>query len=143
MGAEVRFGGADQPELQIWRRDSEGGNVYTKTNYSLIVPNATSDPSVHEYYPDTPLEFQEGDILGVYTPNNSNSQLVVYYQQDTGPENYRNTNVDPPTPSTFTLQRAGNQYDYPLVAVEISTGIMPIQIVIHLSMIAGIIVIID
>ena len=41
---------------------------------------------------------------------------MVYYQEDTGPENYRPNNANPPM---FTL---GNQYDYPLVTVEISTG---------------------
>ena len=110
----------DRPELQIWRRDSGGGNNYTKTSFSLI--NATSDTNVYEYYPDTPLEFQEGDILGVYTPKNSNTQLEVYYQDNTGPENFGENDIVPPAPSTFTLGSPINQNDYPLVSVEISTG---------------------
>ena len=120
VGAEVR-GGTHQPELQIWRRDSVRGNSYTKANFSLLTPNVTSNPNVHEYYPDTPLEFQEGDILGVYQPEVADSQLVVYYQDNTGPRNYRQNNIDPPAPLTFT-NTGDLQYDYPLVTVEISTG---------------------
>ena len=97
-----------------------GGNNYTKANFSLLTPNVTSDPNVHEYIPDTPLEFQEGDILGVYQPDGDNSQLVVYYQENTGPKNYINN----PPHSTFTTGIPINQYDYPLVTVEISTGIL-------------------
>ena len=133
VGAEMRGSGDDQSELQIWQRDNGGGNSYTKTNFSLLTPNETSDPNVHEYYPDTPLEFQEGDILGVYTPNNSNTQLVVYYQDNTGPENYRKSNVDPPAPSTFTLRNAF-QNPYPLVTVEISTGIISFKMLLPVTL---------
>ena len=121
VGAEMRTSGDVQPELQIWRRDSGGGNVYTRIRFNHFTSNATSDPNVHEYYPGTPLEFQEGDILGVYTPDSSKTQLVVYYQENTGPENYRQNRINPPAPSTFTAP-GDLQYDYPLVTVEISTG---------------------
>ena len=122
VGAKLRRSGDDRPELQIWRRDIGGWNSYNKINFSLLTPNETSDSNVHEYYPVTPLEFLEGDILGVYTPNSNNTRLVVYYQENTGPENYRRTNIIPPAPSTFTL-RSVFKHDYPLVTVEISTGI--------------------
>ena len=55
-----------QPELQIWR--NTGGTSYTKTNFSLIpIPFSTPTAvNIVEYIPEPPLEFQEGDILGVY-----------------------------------------------------------------------------
>ena len=121
VGAEMKGRGDDQPELQIWRRDRVGGNNYTKTNFSLLTPNETSDPNVHEYYPVIPLEFQEGDILGVYTPDGGDSELALYYQENTGPENHLQSNINPPAPFTFNLAKASNQNDYPLVTVEIST----------------------
>ena len=67
----------------------------------------------------SPLEFQEGDILGVYQPRQGDSQLVVYYQEDDGPGNYRQNRLDT-APSTFTLMDV-RDFDYPLVTVEIST----------------------
>ena len=51
--------------------------------------------------------------------------MRVYYQETTGPENYRNPdelNVNSPAPNTPTstvLDLASNYYDYPLVTVEI------------------------
>ena len=121
----MRASGDDQPELQIWRRDSGGESSYIKANFSLLTPNATSDPNVHEYYPDAPLEFQEGDILGVYQPERGGSQLVVYYQDNSGPDNYREFNAS--APSVFTLGSTITQNDYPLVTVEISTGMTTTQ----------------
>ena len=76
-----------QPELQIWR--NSGGTSYTKTNFSVI-PFSTSTVNIVEYTPDHPLEFQEGDILGVYQPQHSDSALVVYSQDRDGPANYAN-----------------------------------------------------
>ena len=110
---------AKRPELQIWRRDSEGGNSYTKISFSILAPNGISNPYIHEYTPNPPLEFQVGDILGVYTPNKE--ELVVYYQEGTGPVNYRKSEVKSAS-STFTLVNSDILFDYPLVTVEISTG---------------------
>ena len=107
------------PELQIWRNN--GGTSYTKANFSLIPSNATViGNNVVEYIPNPPMEFQEGDILGVYQPRRRVSALVVYYQERDGPVNYEEGNNPL---STVTLGSPGNQYDYPLVTVEISTGI--------------------
>ena len=103
-------------ELQIWR--NTGGTSYTKAGFSLL-PSNTLSGTVAEYNLSTPLEFQEGDILGVYQPKHDKSALVVYYQERDGPVNYREGNS---ALSTVTLGRPENQYDYPLVTVEISTG---------------------
>ena len=54
---------------------------------------------------------------------NMESALVVYYQERDGPVNYEEGNS---THSTVTLETSNNEYDYPLVTVEISTGkVMP------------------
>ena len=104
-----------QPELQIWR--NTGGTSYTKANCSLL-PFSTPIGNVAEYIPNSPLEFQEGDILGVYQPRHQESALVVYYQERDGPVNYQEG--DNPL-STVTLDSPHDQYDYPLVTVA---GIM-------------------
>ena len=111
-----------QPELQIWQ--NTGGTSYTKTNSSLLSFIALVY-NVAEYTLTTPLEFQEGDILGVYQPSSMDSALVVYYQKHDGPVNYEEGNN---TLSTVTLGNPDEYYDYPLVTVEISTsGIMLIS----------------
>ena len=105
-----------QPELQIWRPNR--GTSYTKANFSLIPSNAIVNNNVVEFAPDPPLEFQEGDILGVYQPRSRDSALVVYYQESDGPANYEEGSNPL---SSVTLGSPDNQYDYPLVTVEIST----------------------
>ena len=102
------------PELQIWR--SAGRTSYTKANFSLLSFGKPIE-NVVEYNLTTPLEFQEGDILGVYQPRDS--ALDVYYQERDGPVNYEEGNS---ALSTVTLGTPHNQYDYPLVTVEISAG---------------------
>ena len=104
-----------EPELQIWR--NTGGTSYTKANFSLL-PFSTLVSNVAEYTLSTPLEFQEGDILGVYQPRRQDSAVVVYFQQRDGPANYEEGSD---SLSTVTLGNP-DSYDYLLVTVEISTG---------------------
>ena len=105
-----------QPELQIWR--NSGGMSYVKTNFSLPSGSPSSN-NVFEYIPNPAIEFQNGDILGVYQPRTENSELVVYYQRRDGPVNYDLGNN---ALSSVTLGSPNSLYDYPLVTVEISTG---------------------
>ena len=105
-----------EPELQIWR--NTGGTNYTKVGFSLL-PFSTLVSNVAEYTLSTPLEFQEGDILGVYQPKEGDSALVVYYQERDGPLNYEEGSNPL---SSVTLIDSRFKYDYPLVTVEISTG---------------------
>lgn len=129
VGGEENDRNHDHPELQIWRRvgDNMGStNMYTKVSYSLLTPSKTTEFShVYEYTPVPPLDFQEGDILGVYQPDDSDNQLKLYYQENAGPRNYIMSNVDPPAPSEFLLDAAATTFTqlfYPLVTAVISTG---------------------
>ena len=77
----------------------------------------------YEYSPATPLDFQVGDVLGIFQPDNRNNRLRVYFQSGVGPQNYyetlaNNDVVEPPS-DMFTLGTV-LQNDLPLVAVEIS-----------------------
>ena len=108
------------PELQIWHQT--GPNSYNKQGSSLVTANISISTNVYEYYPVTPLEFQEGDIFGVYIPDNDNSQLWLYEQRESGPLNLHiNNEVNLPAPSTIngmlTTDEANN---FPLVTVIIS-----------------------
>ena len=120
VGAEQRNDEEQlRPELQIWRRISL--DTYTKISFNFLTPNVTSYPNVHEYIPNPPLEFQEGDILGVYQPTTA-KELRVYYQEDTGPVNYREY-APSGAPSTFDVNDGpDSQYYYPLVSVETLPG---------------------
>ena len=99
-----------------------GENNYTKVGFSILQATDSDNDHVYEYIPNPPLEFQEGDILGVYQRGGVN-RMRVYYQETTGPLNYRrpgNLNMDPPAPNILTgATLATNQNDYPLVTVEI------------------------
>ena len=110
----------DLPELQIWRQT--GPNSYNKQGSSLVTSNSTGDSNIHEFYLASPLEFQEGDMLGTYVPSNRDARLTLYNQDGNGPLNLRIMGmVNPPAPSTITepLQTEGSN-DYPLVTLEIS-----------------------
>ena len=109
-------------ELQIWRNSNVGENNYNKVGSSVLQATDPDDDHVYEYIPNPPLDFQEGDILGVYQ-RGGRGRMRVYYQETTGPENYcrpGNLNTDPPAPDTLIgATLVTNQYDYPLVTVEI------------------------
>ena len=109
-------------EVQIWRRNNGSENDYTKVGYSVLNAADPDNDYVYEHIPDLPLEFQEGDILGVYQQR-MEGRMRVYYQETTGPANYRRTghlDVAPPAPATLNDSTlVVSQYDYPLVTVEI------------------------
>ncbi len=116
----IGMSGTVGPELQIWHQSSS--DTYTKNAITEVIANETGpDSNVHEYYLDTPIEFMEGDVFGMFLPDIDNGAIALYGQRKSGPDNYRvNSNVD--TPSTeLTLSElfldGGN--DYPLVSLEI------------------------
>ena len=125
VGAEADTGELLFPELQIWRNTGESS--YTKAKFSILSTSTPDSNNIAEYNLSTPLEFQEGDILGMHQPRDSmHRALVVYYQERDGPVNYEEGNS---ALSTVTLETSHNRYDYPLVTVEISTGkIMPCNV---------------
>ena len=103
------------PELQIWR--NTGGSNYTRIGFSRL-PAGPLVSNTTEYIPNPPLEFQEGDILGVYQPRNDDSTFVIYNQEFNGPANYREGS----SPLSTVTLGSPDFYDYPLVTAEVSTG---------------------
>ena len=119
----IDHGTPNQPVLQIWRR--LGPNNYTEIGSSLVNNDTMIGTNLYEFIPQIPLEFQEGDIFGVYAGhfnNNStgNDGLVLNEQRESGPINLRiSTSVTSP-PSTITEKLITVNNDFPLVTVEIS-----------------------
>ena len=102
-------------ELQIWRHT--GPDTYTKQSASLVTANETASPNVHEYYPETPLQFQQGDILGVFYSTLSNLQL--YVQDGNGPLNvFHNASTPPEVLSASRVEIPTFNY-FPLVSPAI------------------------
>ena len=114
-------------EVQIWRRNAGSENNYTKVGFSVLLATDPENDNVFEHIPNSPLNFQEGDILGVYQRGGPN-RTAIYYHTTTGPANYRNPlffNTVPPAPATLNgATLVASQYDYPLVTVEICTYII-------------------
>uniref|UniRef100_A0A1X7SU39 Uncharacterized protein n=1 Tax=Amphimedon queenslandica TaxID=400682 RepID=A0A1X7SU39_AMPQE len=118
FGANNNGSTAIQSELQIWRQLSP--NNYNKTGSSLVNANTMIGTNLYEFIPQTPLQFQEGDIFGVYSDRTDGERLVLYEQRFNGPTNLR---VDPgqnSPPSTISQSLAVANNDFPLVTVKIS-----------------------
>ena len=105
-------------ELSVWRRIAF--YTFIKISYSALTQGDMRYCNVYEYILDPPLEFQEGDVLGIFQPNNSNFR--VYYQEDTGPLNYKAESINKPL-FTLIVDRPNPRSYYPLVSVEIQSGI--------------------
>ena len=110
-------GTLSQPELQIWRQ--LGPNDYTKIGSSLVNANTTIGTNLYEFIPQTPLQFQEGDIFGAYSNVVIGERLVLYERRLNGPTNLRiNGSLDSPS-STISETLITVNNDYPLVTVEV------------------------
>ena len=103
-------------QLQIWRRIVD--NVYEKINFTTLVDTGNIK-GVYNHTLDSPIEFEKGDILGIYYHHN-NSKVLVCNQLTTGPANYWDLNSlkEPPTYNNLSAVLS-DEYDYPLVSVEI------------------------
>ena len=108
-------------QLQIWRQRRRPSNTYDRTNFSDITAlNTTDDLNVYEYIPNPPLEFQANDILGLYQPHISDTEVVVYYQERGGPQNFRRLNHNSPLTNISASGGNTGDKDLPLVAVDIN-----------------------
>ena len=131
-GAVDRSATGELPEIQIWRQTDT--DTYTKQTFSRVSANETEPgTNIHEYYPETPLEFQEGDILGYFQPDEDDSQIVLYAQRESGPTNLRvdenNVDIAPITVTISELREEGGN-DYPLISLEISEYIYLLILII-------------
>ena len=115
-GGEQQPSGTMLPELQIWRQ--LGTDNYNKIGSSLVTANTSIGTNLYEFIPQTPLEFQEGDIFGIHTTDRSESQLNLYQQRESGPINLQERANFPS--STITTELRKDRNDFPLVTVEIS-----------------------
>ncbi len=107
------------PELQTW--NSTDGITYTKqgaTTFSF--DGGSAEMTFYEYTPDTPHEFHDGDVLGMFIPDKS--RYKIFFQADeSGPTNYYyDTGKDTISPEDpFTTTGEDTEVVHPLVAVEV------------------------
>ena len=107
IGAEDQ-NGIELSQVRFWRLSDEGEYEQTGSSYSLVYndANVPSTTTLRWYNLSQPIQVQNGDVLGIYQPMESNSDLRLYYQENSGPPNYdSNGNI-----------RDGEN-DYPLVSV--------------------------
>ena len=120
VGARYRPHGLRLPQLQLWRQNAHSQNLeFVKIGFEPLLAPYQIHPNVYEYISNPPLEFQEGDILGMFQPVWTDSQTVVQYQQDDGPVNRALYNQDF-APCTIGLAYMHFNYDYPLISAKIS-----------------------
>ena len=110
--------GTRLPELQIWRQ--LGPNSYNKTGSSSVNAGTMIGTNLYEFIPQTPLQFQEGDIFGAYYPHESESPINLHEQKRSGPMNLYTGSQNPL--STISQSLTGENIDnFPLVTVNISS----------------------
>ena len=111
-------------ELQIWRSQNQTlmPNSYTFVGSCVLPHWSPKSKGVYNCTPESPLEFEKGDVLGVYQRHGM-KRVEVFYQETTGPPNYRypyDLNTDPPLSlPVISATRITEYVDYPLVTVEI------------------------
>ena len=115
------------PQLQIWRPITFNSQTYAVTAMRLTTlqqPEASqrNGLNVYEYVLHPPIQFRAGDVFGLHQPEEERSGLLLHYQLEAGPINYRLANQDLPS-SRFSIADsnvAAVQSNLPLVNVEIS-----------------------
>jgi len=119
-GMHVNF-----PQLEIWRIQSAGNNVYNRMGSTLAEETTENDNETYEFVLSTPLPFEPGDILGIFSPHRP--RLGIYYVDTIGPPNYHTTG-EGTSPYTASFTVSGNtrsQNDLPLITVDTSELLHP------------------
>ena len=93
------------PQIRFWRLSDGGEYEQTGSSYSLNDDNHPSTTNLRWYNLSQPIQVQNGDVLGIDQPLERDSDLLLYYQENSGPPNY-DENGD-----------IINDNDYPLVSV--------------------------
>ena len=110
MAAEWNVAGGRNrfPELQIFRRRSSSSDIFDRIAGAELTATAESPNQLYSGTIDPPLQFQSGDVLGMYTPPNvdGGTRLQVLFADDTGTR-YEFRSANAPLP-TITLGFAGN-----------------------------------
>ena len=107
------------PQLQIWRRSQDTNNMYTLVDSTPTMGATENTSEIYEFVPSSRLQFQQGDILGVF--NLDKPRLGIYYVDRIGPANYYIGAGSSPSNSPFTINsNTMFQSDLPLIAVETS-----------------------
>ena len=113
------------PHLQVWRNCGDDSTYFLAGDTELSVDGAglvSQTDYVFTGTADPVLEFQAGDILGLFQPRNSRSRVRLYYDTSAGPTNhYIDTDNDnEPSLTSFVIANAGGSADHlPLVTVGI------------------------
>ena len=91
------------PVLQIWRRRS--GDTYDRIASTEITATAESPNQLYSGTIDPPLQFQSGDLLGIYLPpplGSNGARLLVYFSRH-AESTYESTFTDEPLSSIIIL----------------------------------------
>ena len=95
------------PQIRFWRLLDGGEYEQTGSSYPLVY-NDANDPSTTNlrwYNLSQPIQVQNRNVLGISQPNKGKSDLILYYQENSGPPNYEsNENMD-------------DENNYPLVSI--------------------------
>ena len=129
--ARWRTGGSrdSYPYLLIWR--SAGGDRYTLEDSTELFVSDNGRRNGIYLFPgiaDPPVQFQAGDVLGIFQPPEDRSLVRLLFERHTGPTNYYvrtgNKKVSPPRLSTslrITPNNVMEDRDLPAIVVQIST----------------------
>ena len=106
IGAEDQ-NGIQLSQIRFWRLSDGGEYEQTGPSYSLVYNDAndTSTTNLRWYNLSQPIQVQNGDVLGIFQPIEMDSDLILYYQLNSGPSNYYGNGI------------MNNQNNYPLVSV--------------------------
>lgn len=79
IGAHLQHTAGQSPQLERWT--AKGDSHYVKIESRPIV-NLTSAgyPNLYQFLPSPPLDFQAGNVVGLWQPELQDSQVVLYHE---------------------------------------------------------------
>ena len=107
------------PELQLWR--NTGNDTFMKINGTLVTSETSNSSFIYEYSSFSPIQFQAGDVLGIFVPRWADLSLRLRSEIGYGPLNYfMSTERALMSPyDELQLSDLSSETYHPLVSLEI------------------------
>ena len=119
--AERNTGGGRNryPELQVWRLLQNSVSTYNLVHSVAVSPQSTSQRNVYIHTLLSTIQYQPGDVLGIYYPPSDTSAYKILSVQHGGPDNYHTARQDHSN-VRFDIQSPPVRVhrDYPLVGIQ-------------------------
>ena len=105
------------PQIQLWSStDGVNYRIVGEFDIDTILLDGVDARKYYSYTVDPPLPFESGNVLGIFSPRNTESRLRIAFWNTGSPASYRSSRISQPL--TMVELNSINDNNIPFINVE-------------------------